>query len=351
MITLITGVPGSGKTLYAVWKLLRHLVGTSVEHTDDDGKVTQIPRRIFSNINGLLIDHTMMTNDQIATWQDWAKAGDIIVADEVQKVPQWKKAPPGSKVPPCIEALETHRHMGVDFVVLTQGPMLIHDNVTRLVGRHLHIRRLGNMPFATVYEWDGCSRALLFKNTMAKAAFWFPKAAYKLYKSAEVHTKQKRSAPALLWVVGGALLIFTTQAPGFYNRLMDRFNPPAKVVSAATPKVDTAPPVPIQPAPSLHSAPTAPAGTYPSQQQAQPRPGVLAGCIRRADRCDCFDTTGAPLEPDVQLCLTHSGANRGPAIDIGPDTPNRLAQAHTNAGDIDALTFMRTQRMKAGDRQ
>lgn len=349
MITLLTGVPGSGKTLYAVWKLLRGLIGSTVDHTDEGGKHTKIERRIFSNINGLLLDHTLIDKDQIATWHQWAKPGDIIVADEVQKVPEWKKAPAGSKVPPCIEALETHRHMGVDLIILTQGPMLIHDNVTRLVGRHLHLRRLGNMPFATVYEWDGCSRSLIYKNTMSKAPFWYPKDAYKLYKSAEVHTKQKRSAPALLWVVGAALLVFTTQAPGVYNKMMERFNPtkPVQLAKAEAPKVETKPPVPIQPLTGPYSAPTPRPGTAPGPNW----PGVvqapaIAGCVRYADRCACLDTTGKEVEPDVQQCLQVSGANRPPAIDLAGVAVREVARQRLpdDPAELETLRWMASRR-------
>jgi len=54
MITLITGTPGAGKTLYAISKLLRDLVGSVVKSTDQNGQPVETPRRILTNIPRLL---------------------------------------------------------------------------------------------------------------------------------------------------------------------------------------------------------------------------------------------------------------------------------------------------------
>jgi zona occludens toxin (predicted ATPase) len=213
MITLITGTPGAGKTLYAVSKLLRELVGSTVKKTEPDGTVIDVPRRILTNINGLLLDHELIGPDSgggLEDWHKWAKPGDVICYDEVQR--SWTPRANGSKVPDYIAALETHRHMGVDFILLTQNPMLIDKNVTALVGRHLHVRRFGGIGAAIVYEWDHCSRSLLFSKSIAKHTFKYDKKVFQLYKSAELHTKPKTSVPtlayvALLAVLGSAFLI------------------------------------------------------------------------------------------------------------------------------------------------
>uniref|UniRef100_UPI0024E125E7 zonular occludens toxin domain-containing protein n=1 Tax=Comamonas jiangduensis TaxID=1194168 RepID=UPI0024E125E7 len=60
MITVITGTPGAGKTLYAITKLLLPLIGTHVPVTDEDGVTTMHPRTIYTNIRGLLIDHELI---------------------------------------------------------------------------------------------------------------------------------------------------------------------------------------------------------------------------------------------------------------------------------------------------
>lgn len=206
MITLITGTPGAGKTLYCISKLLRDLVGSVVNSTDDSGNHMLVRRRILTNIPGLLLDHEFIGPDVgggLADWHLWAKPGDVIVYDEVQR--SWPPRANGSKVPDYISALETHRHMGVDFIILTQHPMLLDRNVAALTGRHLHVRRFGGIGAAIVYEWDHCSRSLLYSKSLKKFPFKYDKSIFKLYKSAELHTKPKTSIPTLAFVVIGAI--------------------------------------------------------------------------------------------------------------------------------------------------
>jgi zona occludens toxin len=172
MITLITGNPGAGKTLYCVSNLLRDLIGSVVKSVDAGGREVETPRVVFTNINGLLLDHELIDGSDtggLANWHEWAKPGAVICFDEVQR--EWKPRANGSKVPKCIEMLETHRHMGVDFIILTQHPGLIDQNIRALVGRHLHVRRFGGMGAAIVYEWDHCSRNLLYSKSLGKKAF------------------------------------------------------------------------------------------------------------------------------------------------------------------------------------
>lgn len=220
MITLITGTPGAGKTLYAISNLLRGLVGSTVSGVDDAGNSIKVQRVIYTNINGLLIDHVLIDgrNDGgLANWHTWAKPGAVICFDEVQR--EWPPRPNGSKIPDFISALETHRHMGVDFIILTQNPMLLDQNVRALVGRHIHVRRLGGAAFAVAYEWDHCSRALLYSKSLKKAPFRYDKSVFKLYKSAELHTKPKTSIPTLVYVVALALVAAAFLIPNVVSRI------------------------------------------------------------------------------------------------------------------------------------
>lgn len=310
MIALITGTPGAGKTLYAISKLLRDLVGSTVKKHHDDGTVTEIPRRILTNIPGLLLDHELIGPDApggLADWFTWCKPGDVICYDEVQR--SWTPRANGSKVPDYISALETHRHMGVDFILLTQNPMLIDRNVTALVGRHLHVRRFGGLGAAIVYEWDHASRSLMFSKSIAKHTFRYDKSVFKLYKSAELHTKPKTSIPtlaivSLLALVGAAFAIpYAADRIGSHGEMVQKALDPA----STRPDLPQAP----QPSPPILQASTDQAdpvlSPLPALFDGQPSPS-FSGCALARQKCTCYDTTGAKVDdPPPGSCEALAG--------------------------------------------
>ena len=288
MITIITGTPGSGKTLYTVHKLLQSIVGTHIPQ-DVDGVTVMHERTIYTNINGLLLDHELIDGSDtggLRNWHEWAKPGSVICFDEVQKI--WPPRANGSKVPEDIMALETHRHMGVDFILITQGPMLIDRNLHMLCGRHLHVRRVANMPFATVYEWDAMSRTLNFKSSVNRIKYFYSKAAYKLYKSSSLHTKQPRRLPAVLWGVLLAFGLLGWKGPTVYASLQ---KPTPQAHAQASDKKDK-------------DTPAAPAPDQTVVAQAH----VLAGCMQTSQRCSCYTDKGAQIEMDPGSCQSTTRA-------------------------------------------
>lgn len=276
MIYLVTGVPGSGKTLYTVSTLLKGLL------KDIDSPSGKVPRRlVVDGIPDLAIPHELMdvsTADEkgvltsdgsgLANWFDWCRPGDVLLVDEVQRY--WRPRGMGSKPPASIQRLETHRHQGVDLVLITQNPMLIDQNVRRLVGRHIHVRRLFGMARAVLYDWDGCS-ADVHRTKGATSSMWaYPKDAYTLYKSSELHTKQKQKVP--LWLIIPVLALiaglfvlpkaFTalkgastgeglgspaTASPGLFSGLGSSAPPAASRPGAATAGAASAPVLPVAP--------------------------------------------------------------------------------------------------------
>lgn len=217
MITLITGAPGSGKTLYCIDKIIQPLVGTSVLGTGPEGQAIEYPREIFTNINGLKLPHHMVDAAWLSDLATNKQTGAVVVFDEVQRV--WPNRPTGSKKPPAVEYLETHRHDGIDVVLLTQNPQLLDPAVRALVGRHLHMRRVGGIGAAVVYEWDACSNALNFKSAFTKKGYRYSKRVFQLYESAKIHTKQRRSLPAAVWGILIGLGAFAYFGPKFYQSL------------------------------------------------------------------------------------------------------------------------------------
>ena len=310
MITIITGTPGAGKTLYTIDKLLRPLVGEQIPIEGEDGVVTLHPRTIYSNINGLLIDHELIDggdNLGLRDWHKWAKPGSVIVFDEYQRV--WPPRANGSKVPDEISALDTHRHMGVDFILITQNVINTDRHIHALAGRHLHIRRIANMPMAIVYEWDHVSRGLLYAKSLTKTPWRYSKKVFELYKSAEVHTKQPRKLPGVVFFILAAVLALSILAPTTYARLTDRISggqastnaPQAKTPASG---IGARPAAPGQ-APA-DTPPAAPAAPAPAPASSAPEPVKFAGCIQSKARCQCFNNDGSTPESYPGQCTDYT---------------------------------------------
>lgn len=280
MLTLVTGTPGAGKTLLTTWDIAQPIPGSTIEQAG-----VSVPRRLLSNIRDLVLDHQHIDAKDLECWHTWAKPGDVIVFDEVQEV--WRPRGLGTKIPPEIAALETHRHLGVDIVLITQHPMLIDPNIRRLVNQHIHLRRI-TKGAAMVYEWDHCENPGNTRNCLNTRVFFHRKKMYGLYKSAQLHTKPKARLPALAWVGLALVAGLAYLGPQAYGRITANFKPP-EVVAKATPLVQAAPTAPVAPA----SAPVALEPIAPVKAASRP-----LGCFASAAKCRCFDADGVSM-PDV----------------------------------------------------
>jgi zona occludens toxin len=321
MITLITGAPGSGKTLYTVDKLLRGLIGTTVKGQDDDGNPVEYPRTVFSNINGLLLDHELIDAQWLSDLHQNKKTGAVVVYDEVQRV--WPNRPAGSKKPAAVEYLETHRHDGIDLIIMTQNPQLLDPAVRALVGRHLHMRRVGSFGAAVVYEWDACSNSLNYKAAFTKTGYRYSSSAQKLYHSAKVHTKQTRKLPFVVWLMLAAVVGAAYMWPTLFDRLTGKG---AQVAQSNPVTAHVAPQSRPTASPVVAQAMREKLGlTSPSKDQAssvpapvQPEP-VLAGCAVARARCVCFDTTGALMPEPKGACERVGGLLDAPLTLADPE--------------------------------
>lgn len=227
MIYLVTGTPGAGKTLYAVSQAIARILG------GEPGQV-EGRRLVVGGVPGLLLDHELLdvpTWDPEAkspeleerapsepplevpysgaTWWQWCRPGDLIVIDECQRL--FRPMASGRRVPAHIAKLETHRHYGIDILLITQHPMLLHANVRNLVGSHEHVRRLWGTHQTVVYSWDHVSNPERTAQAQSRLVR-HDKRAFTRYKSAEVHNKPRMRIPALvllfpLIVVGAVWLI------------------------------------------------------------------------------------------------------------------------------------------------
>lgn len=316
MIHLITGLPGNGKTLFAL--------------TWVKAKAEKEGRPVFyARIADLKLPWT-----QIDPFE-WFKcpANSIIVIDECQKSndPADPKAPTlfgvrprGAPVPEWVAALETHRHMGVDLVLITQHPMLVDSHVRRLVGLHFHVVRKFGLQSATVHEFTSVRENVdKSRADSTRHDFRYPKEAYQWYKSAEVHTHKAR-IPARVWWIGVMVLVFVAavywSASGWIARITGTHESALikSVQPQGLPKGDSPPPGQApRTAPAgdrlmttadylkAHAprvpglAYTAPIYDEVTKPQEAPYP---AACVASYSRCHCYTTQATRLDMPDDLC-------------------------------------------------
>lgn len=285
-ITLITGVPGTGKTAFIVSELTKlaasgriifvdNIPGLTLEHYRA-GKVTDWQKgtwlhidrykRITSAIKPPEVNQDDEDSDDDGNGnENWIPANDVVkdndgqlfrvardvigdvtlsvpyeshkgallVIDEAQR--HFRPRPSGSAVPDHVAALEVHRHQGLDIWLVTQRPGLIDANVRALCGRHIALR---STPFGRYkYEWPevGDIDSKGSRDNAAKSRFKLPKHVFALYNSAAVHTATKHKLPMagkiLLLAIPAVLLFFYQSFKLFDAKLNPDSVPAAKVTS------------------------------------------------------------------------------------------------------------------------
>lgn len=246
MITLITGAPGAGKTAALVDLL------TSV------GKGRPVYADGIPDLNLPGVDVSPLGDPH--EWHQTVPDGSIIVIDEVQRV--WRPRAPGSRVPPDIEALETHRHKGIDIYLITQGPNLLDRNVRTLIGRHVHLRDVGVLG-RYWYEWPECCEqpTTAYRSAPIRRRYRLPKRVFGLYRSASVHIKPVRRVPPALILTGVAVIAAAVlgwrSVASIQARAADETPAPP-----TAPALDPLPALPVS-APTLPQ-PATPASSAPS---------------------------------------------------------------------------------------
>lgn len=352
MIELITGTPGSFKTATAVLELCMTVPGTFVEAQDQVvshgvtyNKGDQVPRHLFANIKGLLVDHTPIDDEAMKTWHKWAQAGDVIVFDECQTL--WRTRSVQKDVPDEIKALETHRHAGVDLALVTQHPMLMDTNVRRLVNRHRHLRRLpGGMVME--YEWDHCGNPGSYKTCIRTGLRRRPSKAFAMYESATLHTKPKTQAPkGLLLLLLVAMGVSAWQGPKIYDRLFNAADVKAaalvKAPAAGAPGAAASAPAAVASAPVMPVLPALPALPAASAPK-------LAGCIQVRETCRCFDEVGQPMPLLVQECRERLPRGGKPIdlVGLAPDIRQPVTDQEQTRRDLDVWRSLRPHQADQG---
>lgn len=339
MITLFTGLPGNGKTLFAL---------TYIKE-----KAERENRQVFYHgVNECTLPWTPFKAEE---WMD-LPYGSMVLIDECQFV--FPRKPNGSVLPAFYEKLATHRHYGFDIFLITQHPTLIDNFVRKLTGQHFHSVRKFGLNRATIYEWSQVAPApetAAAQKTAVPLKWAFNKEAYSWYKSAEVHTV-KRAIPAKLYVAVAFVVLVLAALYWFVDRFNERRaaeeagqSTVAQVAPVALPVAAPAGgasgPVPFDPVADAkhyvamqtprieglpHTAPKYDAITVPVRAPV-PAACIQMGDVRQPDaniRCKCFSQQGTPMAVEFNMCLEI--ARNGYFRDFDADRDSRQSQRAEN---------------------
>ena len=204
-ISLLTGLPGAGKSLRFVERMVELI--KSGEHV------------YCCNLNGVKIPG-------LTPWDDpkqWPElpAGAILFIDEAQEFFGARR----SGLPePMIKLLSKIRHAGIRLVLATQQPDYLDTYVRGLVGFHEHLYRQSGKGETFIFRNHQLMEQVKMPFKRIKSMYdyekWkLPKECFKYYTSAEIHTVAYRM-PAILkraLVLGPlTLLLFAGTLYGVY---------------------------------------------------------------------------------------------------------------------------------------
>jgi len=309
MMTVLTGMPGNGKTLYllVIVEALRQL---SIK----EGK----PRNVY--VHGVPeLTLPWLQLDDPKKWNE-LPPGSIIVIDECQKT--FPPRPSSSKPPEYVQPFETHRHKGYDIFLITQHPSLIDNHIKKLSNKHYHLIRQFGMQRSTVFEMQSVNDPT---NSNLKQAirhpFKFPKHVYSWYKSAEVHT-HKAKIPFKIVL----LLLLLIAAPALFFWTIHRLNARGGVQEDSQVKGVQKSPALLPATASSNSNRPMTQAEYVAQYTARipgldytapvydaltkpKRVPVPAACVTYRGGCNCYSQQGTrlPVLPDQCAQIVRTG--------------------------------------------
>lgn len=200
-LTLVTGAPGHGKTLYAV-DVLRKAKSEGL-------------RTFHYGVKDLSPDVAEPLDD-MKRWFE-LPSGSVLVVDECQEGDRFPKRPAHQPPPEWIEKISKVRHFGIRIVLVTQDPRNMDHFVRRLIGVHYHVTRKTGQQWALVHEFRPYAddpRNRQAQKTAQHRIWKYPKDVYALYTSATKHMV-KPKVPWKVWAL--PVLVVLTLIAGWYG--------------------------------------------------------------------------------------------------------------------------------------
>ena len=200
MLRLITGIPGAGKTLYAVSQLKKAVEENASLPADKQ-------RNIYSDITGLKIDGILPPP------LDWRETPprSLLVYDEAQFHKPFQPTR-GLSAYDYIQELTIHRKTGHEIWYITQDPKRLHSNILDMVEQHHHLDRPYGAKLATIFKFRGVERITKSEaakdRAESKTLFNYDKKLFDLYESSQVDDGIKlRLPPKLIFFVSLPILL------------------------------------------------------------------------------------------------------------------------------------------------
>lgn len=186
-VVLITGIPGSGKTLYAVSRLKKEI-------ETNHGLPADEQRKIYCDITGLKIENI---EPPPLDWRE-TPPRSLLIYDEAQFNECFKPAR-GLTRYKQVEDLTIHRKTGHDIWFITQDPNRLHNDILAMVQEHYHLERPYGAKLATIYQYRGAEknakRPTVKDRAERKSLFNYDKTLYDLYESSQVDDGIKLRLP------------------------------------------------------------------------------------------------------------------------------------------------------------
>lgn len=220
-IKAITGATGDGKTSFLVSQLLklekekskRHIIIVGRYDPDYDPESKEDIQDGIIFLKQLKLDIEYIEYSDLMHWETF-EYGSLIIIDEAQKILKQRTR---GDAPAYITSMSTHRHLGLDFIFLTQDPRLLDAWARRLVKHHTHIKRLFGTTFQVAFVWSDKMvddpRDTKEQRTATKSLTRINKDSYGVYWSAKTHTI-KRSIPTK--IITSLLTFILVPLVGYY---------------------------------------------------------------------------------------------------------------------------------------
>ncbi|WP_065202263.1 zonular occludens toxin domain-containing protein [Chromobacterium subtsugae] len=364
MIYLVTAVPGSGKSLYTLDWLRKK--------SDNES------RQVY--YNNIPLSKTGLDLLQWIEFPDPTKwmhlpPGAIFVMDECQFSFPVRKS--GKDTPEHIEKFSTHRHLGIDIVLITQHPGLLDSFIRRLVGTHIHLVRQFGAERSTVLTWqEGCQENPNSKSAqkacLDRRTFVFPKEVYSWYKSAEAHTHKfqmpLRLKQMIMWLIAVVFLIAASVWYLYHNmiakpreeaeRLQNKTNASQPVSQTPSPQqsqnagqggnsnqriIKTAQTFLQDRQPRVDGIPES-APAYDELTTPKTFPKVTA-CVASNSKCSCYNQQGGLIQMDDYRCRYY--VDKGwfdPYMDKGEMQDRQIMASRQNASAPAAIARQKPAR-------